>query len=160
MNFLSALLVGILLSALPIVELRGGIPFTIAQNINPVIALIACTLANIIVIPIVFLFLNYIHDFFLKFNPYKKTFNIFLKKLRKRKEKVEKNYQTFGIIALTLFVAVPLPVTGAWTGALIAWLLNLNKRKSFLAIALGVIIAGIIVTLIATGIINAFKFLI
>jgi len=154
------LLWAILLSLLPILELRGGIPFAISQGVDPLGALIFCVIANIIVVPIIFLFLDYLHKYLLKIRPYERTFNVFLKRLRKRKKKVEKNYQLYGFIALTLFVAIPLPITGAWTGTLIAWLLNLNKGKSFIAIALGVIIAGIIVTLIATGVINVLGFLI
>ena len=160
MNPLLALVLGMLLSISPIIELRGGIPFAVTQGVNPLIAFIFCSLANIIVIPIAFLFLNYLHRHLLKFNFYSRSFNVFLKKLRKRKEKVKKNYQIYGIIALTLFVAIPLPITGAWTGSLIAWLLNFKKGKSFLAISLGVIIAGIIVTLIVTGILTALGFLI
>ncbi len=157
---MNPLLLGILLSILPVVELRGGIPFAIAQGINPIVAFIFCTLANIAIIPIIFLFLDYLHKHFLKIKPYRKIFNVFLKKIRKRKTKVEKDYQIYGIIALTFFVAIPLPVTGAWTGALIAWLLSLKRGRSFLAIALGVIIAGIIITLATTGIITFLKFLI
>ena len=160
MNFLSAILVGMLLSLLPVIELRGGIPITISQGVNPILALLFCSIANIIIIPLIFLFLDHAHKYFLNFRTYRNTFNVFLKKIRIKKERVEKNYQTYGMIALTLFVAIPLPITGAWTGTFIAWLLNLNKKKSFLAISLGVIIAGVIVTLIATGIWAALKFLI
>ena len=69
------------------------------------------------------------------------------------REKIE----LIGLPALTLFVAIPLPATGAYTGTIIAWLLNLNYKKSFFAIAAGVIIAGIIVTALSTGIITAFN---
>ncbi|UZE93768.1 MAG: small multi-drug export protein [Candidatus Pacearchaeota archaeon] len=154
---MDSLLAGMLISLLPIIELRGGIPFAIAHGINPLTAFIFCTLANIIIILPIFLFLDYLHKHLLKIKPYKKTFDIFLKRIRTRKKKVERNYQTYGIIALTFFVAIPLPITGAWTGTLIAWLLNLKRRRSFLAIALGIIIAGIIVTLATTGIITLFR---
>jgi uncharacterized membrane protein len=67
--------------------------------------------------------------------------------------------KNLGFLALALFVAIPLPMTGAWTGALIAWLLGLKRWKSFIAIAFGVIIAGILVTLISVGLINGFKWI-
>jgi len=154
---MNPLLEGMLLSILPVSELRGGIPFAITKGINPIAALIFCTLANIIIIPLIFLFLDYLHGHLLKWSFYKKTFNLFLKKIRRQHEKIKRNYQIYGIIALTLFVAVPLPVTGAWTGSIIAWLLNFKHWKSFLAISLGVLIAGIIVTLVSLGIITIFK---
>jgi len=157
MNLVSIVLVSMLLSLAPIIELRGGIPFAIANNINPFTAFIFCVLANIIIIPFIFLFLDHAHKHFLKLKIYRNTFNIFLRKIRKRKEGIERGYQTYGILALTFFVAIPLPITGAWTGSIIAWLLNLKRRRSFLAISLGVIIAGIIITLVATGIITALK---
>jgi len=160
MNSLSVLLWGIVLSVLPITELRGGIPFALAQGINPFIAFIFCVAANIMVISFLFLFLDYFHVHLLKTKFYRRTFNAFLKKLRTHKINVEKNYQTYGFIALTIFTAIPLPVTGAWTATIIAWLLNLQRKKSFLAIAFGVIIAGIVVTLITLGVITMFKFMI
>ena len=145
-----------LISLLPILELRGGIPFAIAQGIDISTAFIFCTLANIMIIPFIFLFLDHAHRSLLNVKLYKKIFNKYIKKLRNRKEKVEKNYHTYGILALTFFVAIPLPITGVWTGTLIAWLINLKRYRSFLAITLGAIIAGIIVTLIASGIITVF----
>lgn len=147
-----------LLSLLPISELRGGLPYAIAHNINPITAFVFCVIANIIIIPIIFLFLDYLHGKLLKSHSYKKGFNLFLKKIRNRKEKIEKAYESYGIFALTIFVAIPLPFTGAWTGSIIAWLLNLKRWRSFFAIALGVIIAGIIVSLIVSGILTAFNF--
>ena len=152
----NSLIISMLISLLPVLELRGGIPFAIAQGIDISTALIFCTLANIIVIPFIFLFLDYAHRGLLNVRWYKRTFNRYIKKLRHRKEKVERNYHTYGILALTFFVAIPLPITGVWTGTLIAWLINLKRYRSFLAITLGAIVAGIIVTLIASGIITAF----
>ncbi|MCX8194286.1 MAG: small multi-drug export protein [Candidatus Pacearchaeota archaeon] len=156
---MNRLLTSMLLSLLPIVELRGGIPYAISNGISPLVALILCTFANIFVTPICFFFLDNLHKLLLKIKIYKKNFNLYIKSIRKRKEKVEKNYQTYGIFALTIFVAIPLPITGAWTGALVAWLLGFKRTRSFFAISLGVIIAGIIVTLITTGILTALNFL-
>jgi len=156
---MNPLLEGMLLSLLPIAELRGGIPYAVALGTNPIIAFIFCTLANILVIPICFLFLITLHKLLLKSKVYKKIFNAYLNHSDHKKEKVKKAYETYGLIALTVFVAIPLPLTGAWTGTFIAWLLRLKRVKSFFAIALGVIIAGVIVTLITTGILTFLRFL-
>ncbi|MEM4153061.1 MAG: small multi-drug export protein [Candidatus Pacearchaeota archaeon] len=155
---MNPLLTSVLLSLLPIVELRGGIPYAIANGINPFIALTFCCLANILIIIPLFLFLDFLHKSFLKIKSYEKFFNFYIKSIRKRKEKVEKMYQTYGTIALAIFVAIPLPVTGVWTATFIAWLIGLKRMKSFLAIALGVIIAGILVTLIASGVMTVLNF--
>lgn len=156
---MNPLLASILLSLLPVAELRGGIPYAISSGIDPVIAFIFCTLANILITPICFLFLDTLHKLFLKIKIYKKSFNFYVNSIRKRKEKVERAYETYGMIALTIFVAIPLPVTGAWTGTLIAWLIGLKRIRSFLAISLGIIIAGIIVTLIMAEILTTLNFL-
>lgn len=149
---MNPLFIAILLSLLPVSELRGGIPYAITNGVNVVSAFISCVLANIAIVPLIFFFLDNIHNKLLKYDFYKKNFDSFLKRLRKRKKKVEKAYESYGILALTIFVAIPLPFTGAWTGTIIAWLLNLKRTKSFFAIFLGILIAGTIVTLIATGI--------
>ncbi|MGB9707863.1 MAG: COG2426 family protein [Candidatus Pacearchaeota archaeon] len=156
---MDSLLRAMFLSLLPIAELRGGIPYAVALGIDPIMAFVFCTFANILVVPICFLFLQTLNKLLLNIKPYKKFFNIYIKSLRKRKEKVEKAYEIYGILALTIFVAIPLPFTGAWTGTFIAWLLGLKHIRSFFAISLGVIIAGIIVTLIAAGILAALSFL-
>jgi len=82
----------------------------------------------------------------MKLTLYRKTFDYFLERTRRRiGPKVEK----YGYLGLTLFVAIPLPVTGAYTGTLGAWFFKLKKRKSFLAVFLGVVIAGIIVSIVS-----------
>lgn len=141
---------------LPIFEVRGGIPFALTLGVNPIQAFAICVIANIIVIPILFLFLDFIHILLLKWNFYNRTFEKFLNRIQKRKENVEKNYETYGILALCIFVAIPFPLTGAWTGVLIAWLLKLKRWRSFFAISLGIIISATIVELLTLGIISLF----
>jgi len=149
-NLLSA----IILSILPISELRGGIPLAIASGINPWQAFLICTLFNILIIPLVFLFLDFIHKYLYKIRIYKIIFD---KIITRARNKFQKHAGTkWEYPALFIFVAVPLPGTGAYTGSLIAWLFNLKRRKSILAIALGVLVAGIIITLISFGIFSLF----
>jgi uncharacterized membrane protein len=82
---------------------------------------------------------------------YQDFFNRILSKTRKKAKEVEKKIDKFGYLALVLFVAIPLPGTGAWTGAFISWLLGLDRKKSLIAISTGVLIAGLIVLLISLG---------
>lgn len=143
---------------LPIVELRGGLPLALhysAENSFPVwISFSLVVLANILVILFIFLFLDFVHAKLVNMKVYRKTFNFFLRRTRKKVDKVEEKISVYGYLALTFFVAIPLPVTGAWTGCLIAWILDLDRKKSIPAIALGVLIAGILVMLAYYGIIG------
>lgn len=148
----SIILRAMLLSMLPISELRGGIPYAIANGVKPINAFIFCVIANILVIFIVFFFLDYLHKHFMKINFYRRLFEIYINRSRR---KLENHVGTrLESIMLFLFVAVPLPLTGAYTGSVLAWLFGLNRKKSFIAIALGVIIAGIIVTLATVGVVK------
>lgn len=136
----------ILLSMAPIVELRGGIPLAIASGISPISAFLICTLANILIIPIVFLFLNTINVLLLKIPAYNTFFH---KTIERSRKKIHNSVDKYGYLGLAIFVAIPLPFTGVYTGVLGAWTLGMNKIKSFASIALGVIIVGIIVTLVS-----------
>lgn len=155
MNF--SFLWAILLSMSPISELRGGIPYAILSGINPATAFILCVLANIIIIFLIFFFLDFLHSSFMNISFYRKMFGYFLERTRKRIDKVERNMGIYGFLALTAFVAIPLPVTGAWTGSLIAWALGLERKRSILAIAIGVLIAGVIILIATLGIANLFS---
>jgi len=152
----SILFYAILLSMLPISELRGGIPYAIANDINPFVAYFACVVANILAFPIVFFFLEFLHPFFMKIKFYQNLFDKFIIKTRNKvKDKIEK----YGFWGIMVFVMIPLPVTGAYTGSFAAWLFNIPKKKAFLSVVLGVIISGIIVTTIMLTGIEAFQFL-
>ncbi len=141
-----------LISFLPISELRGAIPTGILIfNMNIWVVFFISILGNILIIPFVFLFLDTLHHLLIKWPFYDKTFAKFLNKIQHRKEKVEKNYETYGILALAIFVAIPLPITGAWTGTLIAWLMKLKRTRSFFAMCLGIIIAAFVVLMLTVG---------
>ena len=152
----SILFYAILLSLLPIAELRGGIPYAIANNINPFIAYFICVGANVLAFPIVFFFLEFLHPLFLKIDLYKNLFDKFVIKTR---DKLNDKIKKYGFWGLMLFVMIPLPVTGAYTGSFAAWLFNIPKKKAFLSVVLGVVISGIIVTTIMLTGIEAFQFL-
>jgi uncharacterized membrane protein len=145
-----------LLSLLPISELRGGIPLAISLGVNPVFAFFYCVFFNILVIPVVFLFLDSVHKHLTGIKIYNHLFNHFLERTRKR---THKKIEKFGYMGLALLVAIPLPITGAYTGTLAAWLFNIRGRKAYIALISGVVIAGAIVTAAAvtsTGVLKIF----
>ena len=146
-----------LLSIVPISELRGAIPFAVTQGIHPVTAYFFAVFFNALVGPIVFIFLNSFHKLFSRMNWYTKIFDDFVEKTR---HKVEDKINRFGYWGVALFVAIPLPITGAWTGTLGAWIFGLKKRKTILAVILGVSISGLIVSLITFFGVEALSFLI
>ena len=93
----------------------------------------------------------------MKIKLYNKLFSFYIGRFQKKVDKFEKKYEKSGFIALALFVAVPLPITGAWSGCLLAWLLGLDRKKSIVAIASGVIMAGILILLGTLGVISFLK---
>lgn len=141
-------------SMLPITELRLTIPVAIAVYNMPVwSAFVLAVLGNIIVGAVVLFFLDLLINKFLVHKIY--FLNRFFAWLFERtRKKHSKRVETWGDLALLLFVAIPLPGTGAWTGALIAFVFGIPFKRAFPLISLGVIIAGILVTLITKGIIN------
>lgn len=157
---MNPLFLAILLSMSPISELRGGLPYALSQGFSIQQAFLVCVLANIVAAVLVMVFLTFLHSFFLRFKFYRKTFDYFIERARKKSKKMEQDMGNWGYFALCIFVAIPLPMTGAWTGTLIAWLLGLDKLKSISAISLGVIIAGVIVTSVYLGFIGFLNFII
>ena len=154
------LIIAILLSMSPFSELRGGIPYILLTNLYSLTLtkilffFILCIIANIMVILPIWIFLDFIHYKLENIEPYRKMANFFLNRIHKKSKELEPRINKYGYIALTLFTAVPLPVTGAWTSSIAVWIIGLNRKKSFLAISLGVIIAGIIVTLLTLSGLN------
>lgn len=151
------LIYAIILSMLPIAELRGGIPYALANDINPVVAYFVCCGANIMAFPIVYLFLSFFHKHLIKIEFYK---NLFEKIVERTRKKVEGNIERWGFWGLMVFVMIPLPVTGAYTGSFAAWMFGIKKRKAFLAVTLGVLIAGVVVTVVFLSGAEIFSFLI
>jgi len=146
----------IILSMMPIAELRGGIPYALANDIHPVTAYLMCCVANIMAFPIVYLFMGFFHDMFSKMTWY---INLFEKIVVRTRTKVGDNLEKWGFWGLMFFVMIPLPVTGAYTGSFAAWVFGIEKRKGFLAVSLGVLIAGLIVTAIFLSGAELFGFL-
>ena len=136
------------LSMLPISELRGGLPFALSQGLSPLKAYLISVAGNILPVFPLLLLLRRLFIFFGRYKITEKTLNWTLARARKREDLVKR----YGFGGLILLVAIPLPVTGAWTGTLVSFLLSMKIRHSFLAICIGVGIAGIVVLLASMGV--------
>ncbi len=154
------LILGLLLTILPITELRAGLPVIVDycfKNNLPILPFfLIVVLLNVLIVFVIYFFLEKIHKILLKWKFYARIFSRFVEKLRRRNKKFELKFNQRGYLALVIFVAIPLPGTGAWTGTFLAWLVGLEKKKSILAIALGVVIAGLIILFSSIGIISLF----
>lgn len=145
-------LVVFIISILPILELRGGLIAASLLNVSPLTGYIVSIIGNTLPVPFILLFINKILDYMehSKIKWMNKLSKWLDKKARKHKDSIEK----YGYLGLTLFVGVPLPGTGAWTGCLAASVLNMDKKKSFISIMLGIIMASIIMMLVSYGLLK------
>ena len=154
-SWLSPEVIIFIISLLPILELRGGLIAAALLGVDWTIAFPICVIGNVLPIPVIILFIRKIFDFI------KKTNFLWLRKVvEKIDEKAQnksKTMNTASLLGLFLFVGIPLPGTGAWTGALVANILNIKPAKAFITIILGVLTAGIIVSTI-TYLIPSFFF--
>jgi len=141
---LNDLLYLVFITVLPWIELRGSIPYGLfILRLDALTVFIVCVLANILLVIPTFWFLDFAFPFFEK--------KAFVKKrLEKLHNKTKKIVEKYGFFGLMVFVAIPLPGTGAYSGALAAKLLAMNRKAAFASIALGVLIAGIIVLLLSS----------
>jgi len=145
------ILIGLLLTVLPVSELRGGLPVIVEYVTRHGLSVwpwfVIVLILNVLVIFFVFAFLDFLHHRFMGNRFYRRFMDRHLERIRRKAEKVERKMDKMGFLALALFVAIPLPGTGAWTGCLVAWVLELDRKKSILAIASGVVIAGVLILL-------------
>lgn len=139
------LLITVGLAIVPISELRGAIPFAVARGTNLFLAAFISFAANALVPLIVFVFLDTVHKLLYKWKFYAGVFDRFVAKTR---TKVHASVEKYGYWGLMIFVAIPLPLTGAWTGALGGWILGMDRKKTILAVIAGVFIAAVIVTIV------------
>ena len=145
-------LVVFIISLFPVLECRLGM-FTaiVLLQMNPFVGFIISFLGNILPIPFILLLINWIFEVLKKVPGINKIIFWLEDKTLKKRDKIDK----YGIWGLLLFGAIPLPGTGGWTGALLASLLHLDKKKSFGVIAIGVFIAGLIITVLSLFVGNA-----
>jgi uncharacterized membrane protein len=133
----------LLVTVSPISELRIGIPLGIRLGLDPWFTFLIAVVANALIFFPVFFVLRLFYDKFLFRIP---LFGRYLDSLRKRGKPIVDKYGFWG---LAFFVAVPLPLTGAYTGTILAWLLDVDWKKASAAVGLGVVVAGVVVFLIA-----------
>ena len=139
-----------IISMMPLLELRGGLLAAALLKMDFVPAYLISIVGNTLPIPLVLLFLEKVFNFLKKSKKLNKLISKLEKKILSKKGQIEK----YGYLGLLLFVGIPLPGTGAWTGAGLAVLLNLNKKKAFVSIMLGVILASIIMSILSYGILD------
>lgn len=146
-------LVVFIISLFPVLELRGGLIAASLLGIEWWRAFIFCFLGNMLPIPFILLFIRKIFQLMRKWGPFGKVVDRLEKKADKHSDKIQK----YGFWGLFILVAIPLPGTGGWTGALVAALMDLRMKKALPAIALGVLTAGIIVGTLSYGIVGLFN---
>ena len=143
------------ISMVPIVELRGALPIAIGMGLEPISAYIVCIIGNMVPVPFIFFFARKI----LEWGKDKKVIGKFcswcLRKGHSGGEKLQKKAGKGLFVALMLFVGIPLPGTGAWTGTLAASFLDMDFKKSVIAVLCGVLIAGLIMGLASMGVFGA-----
>ena len=143
-------LIVFIISILPILELRGGLIAASLLKVTFFKGYIIRIIGNILPIPLVLLFLDKIFESLKRFNFTSKIVVKLENKILSKKKQIDK----YGYLGLLLFVGIPLPGTGAWTGSALAVLLHLDKKKSFMYIILGVIMASIIMSIFSYGILS------
>ena len=139
-----------LIAMAPVVELRGAIPAGVAAGLPLITAAIVSVIGNLVPVPFVLIFVRRVFHWMEQKSEFlKKIVKKFKDKADRKKDNVLK-YEFWGLVAL---VAVPLPGTGAWTGALVAAMLDMQLKRAIPAIVLGVLIAGVIVSLATAGVV-------
>lgn len=144
------------ISMVPIVEIRGAVPVAVANDLNLFWTYVICILGNMLPVPIIYLFARKVLVWGSDKKFIGRFFSFCLEKGEKGGKKLETKAGNGMFVALMLFVGIPLPGTGAWTGTLAASILDLGFKKSVIAVMCGVVIAGIIMgigsVLVANGI--------
>jgi uncharacterized membrane protein len=140
-----------LLSMVPVIELRGAIPFSVGFGLPTIPSFIVCVIGNMIPVPFIYLFARKILEWGKDKKYIGKFFTWCLVKGEKGGAKLMEKSGMGIYLALMLFVGIPIPGTGAWTGTLAASFLNFGWKKSVIMVMLGVIMAGVIMYLVSVG---------
>ena len=142
-----------LVSMVPLIELRGGVPIAVGMGLPYFKALIVCIIGNMLPVPVIYFFARKVLEWGRDKKYIGKFFTYCIEKGEKGGQKLTAKAGRGGLfIALLLFVGIPLPGTGAWTGTLAASFLNMGIKSTTLAVVLGVLLAGIIMGVASTGV--------
>ena len=147
-NIISKIIMTVLISMVPVIELRGAIPIAVANGLELHIAIIASIIGNMIPVPFIILFMRKIFDWL---RTKSARWDRIVTKMEKRAEKKAEVVRKSTFWGLAFFVGIPLPGTGAWTGAMIAAVLQMPLKRAIPSIAIGVLMAGLIVSFITYG---------
>lgn len=147
-------LIAFIVSLLPVLELRGGLIAAKIMDIEFWKAFVICYVGNMLPIPFILLFIRRIFNFLKRFQKFEKIIDKLEARSLRKADKVKK-YRLWGLF---LFVAIPLPGTGAWTGALVADIFDIRIKHSLPIIAVGVLTAGIIMSALSYGLFGALGF--
>lgn len=150
---LGKLIATFFISMVPVIELRGGLPYGITLGLDYPLALTAAVLGNMVPVPFIIIYIRHIFTWLRKRSKWWDEKIARLEKKAHLKGRVVRKYSTIG---LCILVAIPLPGTGAWTGALVAAVLDMRLKKAIPAIFLGVCIAAAIMTMVTFGLIHIF----
>lgn len=150
---LRQLLGTLLVSVVPVIELRGAIPIGVALGLHPFWAMLASIVGNMLPVPFIILFVRHVFTWLKRHSP---LLGRLVQKLEDKAHNKSAVVIKYRAIGLCLLVAVPFPGTGAWTGSLVAALLDIPLREAVPTILLWVIIAGLIVTGVTCGVITIF----
>jgi uncharacterized membrane protein len=143
------------LTLMPFLELRASIPYGIVvRQMNTVFVFLICVITNILLAPVVYVFLDKFVHLFFYFKPIEKMYNRHVERTQK---KIHKYVEKYGWLGVAIFIGIPLPGSGVYSGALASYVLGLSFRKFMVSAVIGVIIAGIIVTLVTFLGVNGFS---
>lgn len=141
----------VLVSMIPVVELRGGIPFGVAAGLSVPVAYLAAVIGNLLPVPFIIVYIRRIFQWLRRHFPKLNKMVDALERKAHLKGRLVTKYKYLG---LAIFVAIPLPGTGAWTGALAAAFLDMPLRKAIPSVTIGVLVAGMIISILTFGIAN------
>ncbi len=148
-TYFGKILMTFLMSMVPVVELRGAIPYGVASGLSLPLSVILAILGNLLPVPFIILFIRKLFAWLRKISPWLDGLVSRLERRAEKKADIIVRYEFWG---LALLVAIPLPGTGAWTGALVAAMMDLRLRNALPAIAIGVVIAAVLVSLVTHGV--------
>lgn len=147
-TYLGRILLTIAVSMLPVLELRAAIPFGVAAGLGPIQAMLASIVGNMLPVPFIILFVRRVFAWLRNMSP---KLEGLVCRLEARAEGKWEKVHRYERLGLMILVAIPLPGTGAWTGALIAALVNMSLKHSIPPIFAGVVIAGLLITGLTFG---------
>lgn len=143
------ILMTFLMAMVPVIELRGAIPYGVLQGLSIGEALVVSIAGNLAPIPVLIVFTRRVFEWLKGKSTH---LNRLVLKLEAKAESKKETVEKWEFLGLVILVAIPLPGTGAWTGALVAAMMDMRLKRAFPAVVIGVIIAGIIVSVVTFGV--------